>query len=289
MATVSTNRSSRRSFLLSTTASAVAASLPTVGTATPSVASARLAEQPAAPATSGTVYAIFEEFFDGNHPTEFYPSRQQWETRQKSALFAGDREHPVKPVSVQFSDTKFRVTLAKWNSYGDRMKMMCYRDEQTPKDLEAIADSIEWTARLTGFDVEKIKADVAAMKAGARDFCEMPRHTLDVPSIQAFYHEEQIHQGEIVSRPEAMKLVAELNKGEIGEGRDRKEWARCMSRDWFIVLELGEIPHQAALSIVEYHGDIGVEFAHVYRPVRVVRPTEAEIAQYSKPLDWDDA
>ena len=139
----------------------------------------------------------------------------------------------VKPVTVRFTVTKFRVATVEWG-----------RDE---------------------------------------DGCHAPRHTLDIPATMEASAEEHLTPAGITNRDEALILAAALND----RATDPNRWGKHGHFPWCVVVELGEVPVQAALACIDFSGDAGIEEAVISRPIRLVRPTAAEVEKHAAALTWE--
>jgi hypothetical protein len=76
-----------------------------------------------------------------------------------------------------------------------------------------------------------------------------------------------------LSRAAALELAAEQN-------RQRRADNAAWDGQWTLVLEVGEVL-PLTWTLPEFAGDIGLETLVTHRALRLVRPTAAEIAQFT--------
>lgn len=116
-----------------------------------------------------------------------------------------------------------------------------------------------------GIAIEALKADPKAMRQRA------PAHPLDLPDVIIV---DDYEDGPAMDRATALDWAAKHNRKAMARG---DKW----TMEWLVAVELGDLlPDQCVSG--RFCGDIGVEDVASHRPVRLVRPTETEIALYGQ-------
>ena len=93
--------------------------------------------------------------------------------------------------------------------------------------------------------------------------------------------EEYADQTRLLSRDEALAEVAALNQSTWAEHGEPSEDSRPPEPYWYVAVELGEGPRTGTVTIALEPNGLGVETRHNSDyPVRLVRPTEAELERY---------
>lgn len=208
----------------------------------------------------------------GHYPSQLHAKRSYALTCKPKGTYT------LRPVACPTSGRVFRVIETEWNAYEllvDRLTAYkTGRDPFFPKAdfperlRDALAD--------TGLPKARVLADMQKCVAAGRNWASRaPRHLLDVPDVLVVGMTEQTaDEPEYTDRVRAMREAAACNREQFVEGE--------VPEDWCIVVEVGEPIEQVAYADLDFSGEIGVEQRATFRPVRLVRPTEEEIAQYGQ-------
>lgn len=210
------------------------------------------------------------EAIDGHYPSRLL-AEQSIEKRGRS------KEQTIRQVACPSSGRVFRVVSVRWARYEDELDTLALH-----KTNHRLFPFAEFPERLrdvmteTGLPEARVLADVEKCLAAGRDWAPRPpRHLLDLPDvIMIGMTEQSTEDGDYACRQEAMQHAADLNREQLEAGE--------IPEEWHFVLEIGEPIEKVGFADYTFSGEIGVENRSTYRPVRVVRPTADEIAQYGQ-------
>jgi hypothetical protein len=213
-----------------------------------------------------------------------FPSRfaAELDCDRPSLRHVFDRVHhrDIRPAARPTSGRVFRVVEIDWQQYPVMVAGLARLKAGRGKPAVGFADHATILRKIrseTGLRESKILADVKKCVAkGCTLDCRAPRHFLDLPAVLMIGETQQSAEvADYTDRATAMKAAADFNRRQIiAEGEIPERWA--------IVAEVGEPIEKAGSASLTFSGGIGIEDRSTYRPVRVVRPTEAEVAQHGQ-------
>ena len=214
---------------------------------------------------------------DGQSVLDYTPSAEQ--ARGQVAEYSDTpNKCAAKKAEGRFSGRVFRMATCTWNGYRHRIVSLA----EFRKDNCARLDKSERAeaARIAGGDRKRVERDVKAYEQDRREWLygSEPCHELDVPEFVVL-NEDQLEPGDYhADRAGALQAAAAWNRGRLADFRG---WEA--GNHWAIVLEVGEsLPDTMGTQCgTAFAGDIAVETITTQRPVRLVRPTAAEIARHA--------
>jgi uncharacterized protein YwlG (UPF0340 family) len=115
------------------------------------------------------------------------------------------------------------------------------------------------------------------MSAAEADY-SLPANLLDIPTLCSSSTELVDGPDELLARGDALEIAAEWNRESVEDSMTDKNF---LWMPWHVVVERGETECRALLGIDVGETGIGIEDYTVSIPLRVVRPTTAELAPYA--------
>jgi hypothetical protein len=172
-----------------------------------------------------------------------------------------EREASARPVSVQ----AYRVVTIGWERYRTVLTVAA-----ESHDFILREGLVRHAALGLGRSRQVARAEMKQFKAVATPIRRLPAHALDVPELIAISADDY-GPGPDLSRQAAFQQAAETNRRYLLLGA-------AWDGQWCLVVELGN-PLEGTWVASEFAGPLGVESRITRRPLRLVRPTEAELAQ----------
>lgn len=157
------------------------------------------------------------------------------------------KRHRFEPLE---SPVRFDVAVAEWQPP---------RERALPKNWLELSDK-----QREAFSRKEAKA------SREREI-DPPTSLVAVPPRKDFYSE--MAEGPLLTRAEAMAEVARLNRRQF-DSADFEE-------EWYVAVELGIQPASGFITISMSYNGMGGASSYGDKPVRIVIPTEAELAKYS--------
>lgn len=163
--------------------------------------------------------------------------------------------------------TGYQVLTTVWDSYRSMLLVAADGQEATVghRLLRRAAMGVCRSQRL-------VRSDVKQVHAGRLPKSRPPAHELDIPQSLSVGHRDNAFRS-LLSGGEALRAAAEENRQRLAEGI---AWDGL----WCVVVECGEIL-PASRTAPEFAGGLGIERLITHRVLRLVQPTEEEIAQFT--------
>lgn len=173
----------------------------------------------------------------------------------------------ISEIRVNVEGKSHRVLTTAWDSY--RAMLLVAADGQEATVGQRL---LKRAALGACRSQRRVQADARQLRAGCLPKKRPPAHELDLPEVITVDRQSD-RLVPPLARTTALRLAAERNRQRLAEGA-------AWDGQWSVVVEHGEILPITWTSL-EFAGDLGIERLIYHRVVRLVRPTEDEIAQFT--------
>jgi len=233
--------------------------------------------------TSGvTEKAPLWEVRDGNRVIAMAASQFQARVMcEEPDIDTGEPRTIRKTTPGTFAGRVFRPFFVEWWGYFQQVFFVDYfrkhpEEFVTASPLNSEAERIRGMMIGTGLTRRAILQDIENFCGGKDTVSEAaPSSVLAIPRVlyACPNHEDPILPGEYGSRDDAFNAVVANNRQQLEESEKYTRWG--------VVVEVGEPIETYTPAISNLTGGVGVEEFHIRRPIRLVRPTDEDIARYA--------
>jgi hypothetical protein len=234
-----------------------------------------------------TVYAIERRrdnaspsFIDGYVPSEAVAKHHMGDDG-----FGIDGIRSFHAIPATFTGSRFLLLDVEWGHCRSSLAIMPICDEEHGED----DDQDRYEALLVSLaeqSAEETNRDTKAARSG-RLIIDPPKHALELPRV-LYCHSSDVSFGptmELATRGDALQVAADRNQ-ETLDSLDGTENSMTLDRlTWWVVVEIGEpLPSLNAGSLDLSGCGLGILEEPAHRPLRLVRPTECEVALHCRPV-----
>lgn len=173
----------------------------------------------------------------------------------------------IRETRATFRGLAYRVVATAWDGYRWMLHTALGSRE---------AALGEWVLRRVAMGTcrphRKVRAEMKLLLGRQLPARRLPAHALDVPEVVAIGGQEY-RDGPILARAEAFGQAAEQNRRHLADGA-------AWDGQWCLVVELSD-PLPSVRAPAEFANALGVEGHFAHRAVRLVHPTDAELARFN--------
>jgi hypothetical protein len=232
------------------------------------------------------VYAIEQRRDSTSSPSveDYVPSEAVAKHHMGDDGFGVDGVKSFREIPATFTSSRFLLLDVDWGHCRSELAILPIIAEEHGED-DFRADFRALFVALAERPAEETKRDTEVLRSG-RPIIDPPKHALELPRV-LYCDSSDVSFGptmELATRGDALQVAADRNQ-ETLDSLDGTESTTTLDRlTWWVVVEIGEPLPSLNEGELDLSGSgLGILEEPAHRPVRLVRPTENEIALHCRP------